>query len=145
MAGVVAASVPTSTLPGRRRHTARCAKSLIVGQLFPGHLRKLQTIRTGAGSSATPASSELSHADAFGPRASLLVAAKAALQLKQRGWTTIDDLVSQEECAEYVESVWHWLESLGTGISRSASFIQPSPDCQNFGCNAACVRPLFVK
>ena len=143
MAGVIAASVPTSPLPGPRLHAAQSARSVVVKRTFSRHLRKLQTIRTIAATATTPAGSELSHIDLFDPRTALLVAAKAALQLKQRGWTIIDDLFSQEECTEYVESVWHWLQSLGTGISRSASFVRSLPDCLNFGCNDACLRPLF--
>ena len=46
------------------------------------------------------------------------LAAKAALELEQRGWTMIEGVVSKEDCAEYVDSVWLWLESLGTGIKR---------------------------
>ena len=45
-------------------------------------------------------------------------AAQAALDLEERGWTCIEGVLSPEECSEYVDSVWEWLESLGTGIKR---------------------------
>lgn len=47
-----------------------------------------------------------------------LAAAQAALDLQERGWTCIEDILSPEECTQYVDSVWDWLESLGTGINR---------------------------
>lgn len=46
------------------------------------------------------------------------VAAQAALDLQERGWTSIEGVVSREECEQYVDDVWRWLESLGTGIKR---------------------------
>ena len=46
------------------------------------------------------------------------LAAKAALELDQRGWTVNEGVVSRADCAEYLDSVWKWLESLGTGITR---------------------------
>ncbi|KAL3141513.1 hypothetical protein ABBQ32_004763 [Trebouxia sp. C0010 RCD-2024] len=45
-------------------------------------------------------------------------AARAALDLQQRGWTSLEGIVSAEECKQYIDSVWQWLESLNTGIKR---------------------------
>ena len=124
MAGVIAATMPLSTLSGRRLHAARPARSVAARRLSPRHIDKRQITRTDASSVTAPASGDLSHAAPFGARTAFQVAAKAALDLKQRGWTVVDDLVSQEECFDYVNSVWHWLESLGTGISRSVNFVR---------------------
>ncbi|KAK9792461.1 hypothetical protein WJX73_006649 [Symbiochloris irregularis] len=43
---------------------------------------------------------------------------KAALDLKQRGWALIDGILSPEDCEQYIQGLWAWLEGLGTGISR---------------------------
>ena len=45
-------------------------------------------------------------------------AAKAAIDLKERGWTSLEGILSPEECSQYVDDVWKWLESLNTGIDR---------------------------
>ncbi|KAK9807834.1 hypothetical protein WJX72_010581 [[Myrmecia] bisecta] len=44
---------------------------------------------------------------------------QAALSLQQHGWAKIEGVLPVEFCQQYVSSVWDWLESLGTGISRN--------------------------
>ncbi|KAK9837297.1 hypothetical protein WJX81_004709 [Elliptochloris bilobata] len=43
----------------------------------------------------------------------------AALHLKEHGWAVVDNVMPQEECTQYVSSVWEWLEGLKTGVSRA--------------------------
>ncbi|KAK9828670.1 hypothetical protein WJX72_001442 [[Myrmecia] bisecta] len=43
---------------------------------------------------------------------------EAAACLKEHGWAVIEGILPPDVCQEYVNSVWDWLESLGTGISR---------------------------
>ena len=52
------------------------------------------------------------------PDSARKAAAKAALDLEKRGWTSIEGILSPQECEEYIDSVWDWLESLQTGIKR---------------------------
>eukprot|EP00891_Asterochloris_glomerata_P009117 jgi/Astpho2/9117/Aster-x0373 len=42
----------------------------------------------------------------------------AATSLRERGWAVIEGVLTPEECEQYVDSVWGWLEGLGTGIDR---------------------------
>ena len=124
MAGVVAATMLLSTLSGRRLHAARPARCVSARRLSPRNFDKRQMTRIVASSATAPASGGLSHSAPFAARTAFQVATKAALDLEQRGWTIIDDLVSEEECVDYVNSVWQWLESLGTGTSRSVNFVR---------------------
>lgn len=45
--------------------------------------------------------------------------ARAALDLEEKGWAVVPDVVSSGECEQYVNSAWAWLENLDTGIQRN--------------------------
>lgn len=62
------------------------------------------------------AGGELRQSDAAAEPLSIDAAvAKAALDLRRNGWAVVDDVIPRAECDAYIDSVWIWLESLGTG------------------------------
>lgn len=88
-----------------------------IAERRPVQLNRTVSARALAASN-TSVSDSKSEAISFCGMTVRQVAARAALDLQQRGWTVIEGLVAPEDCQEYVDSVWTWLESLGTGISR---------------------------
>jgi len=47
------------------------------------------------------------------------MAIQAAIDLQERGWTVVNNVIPREECEAYQASLWSYLESLGTGIDRA--------------------------
>lgn len=75
--------------------------------------------RESASANASPhfaGATELRQGSAAAEPLSIHVAvAKAALDLRRNGWAVVDDVIPRAECEAYIDSVWIWLESLGTG------------------------------
>lgn len=69
--------------------------------------------------------------------------AKAALDLRRHGWAVVDDVIPLAECNAYIDGVWRWLESLGTGIRRDDESTWTSdrwPPTFGDGSNGICNR-----
>ena len=60
-------------------------------------------------------------------------AAKAALELRQNGWTVVDNVLTANECTQYLDGCWTWLEGLGTG--EFAHGIQQAMCCRGSNWN----------
>lgn len=113
------AAAPLAVCAPRRpqRALATTFSKFIAARRRHVQLNRSMSARASAASHISVSDSQ-SEAVAFCSMTARQVAAKAALDLQQRGWSVIEGLVAPEECQEYVDSVWNWLESLGTGISR---------------------------
>ena len=132
MMGTIGTTLQCSALADRRLHAALRPSFNTVRPVELNDTNKRSTTRTAVISAAQSVSRsgvdlQVAHLDREAGSITFQVAAKAALDLEQRGWAVVDNLVSQEACAAYVDSVWRWLESLGTGILRSASLVRSSP------------------
>ena len=114
---VAPAPAAVDALRRPQRALATTVSKFIARRRRPVQLNRTVSARALAASN-TSVSDSKSEAISFCGMTVRQVAARAALDLQQRGWTVIEGLVASEDCQEYVDSVWTWLESLGTGISR---------------------------
>ena len=49
---------------------------------------------------------------------------RAAHELHTNGWTVLEGVISPDECESYIDRIWDWLESLGTGLFNTPSSIK---------------------